>query len=371
MADPTQVLSDFLRRLPRLDESAVSLFEEMVATAFGASHAVAVASGTAALHCALAAIGVGQGDEVLVPALSVVMSVVPVLYVGATPVFVDCQPDRVDFDYDDLARKVGPKTKAVIPVHLWGCAYDMSKLVDFGKEHGLAVIEDACQAHGSLWDKKQLGTWGAAGCFSMQEGKLLSVGEGGFILTSDGEIAATCRGFRNHWADPANPDLSYAKLGWNYRLTSLQAMLAAEQVRRFGENLSERRRQAEFLLSELSKIQELESYQYSTRETPNYHQVVVLLRRECSVPDLAVRLGQRGVLNSVGTFGLRPAMDRGAFRSVGADLKVGVPNTRALLARAVALIVGRGQPNRDLRRIARTIKDTIREYRRRKESRPE
>src|SRR5690348_8590863 len=107
MADPTQVLSDFLRRLPRLDESAASLFEEIVATAFGASHAVAVASGTAALHSALAASGVCQGGEVLVPALSVVMSVVPVLYLGATPVFVDCQPHRVDFDYDDLARKVG------------------------------------------------------------------------------------------------------------------------------------------------------------------------------------------------------------------------------------------------------------------------
>src|SRR5689334_13854410 len=128
MTDPTQILGDLLGRLPGLDESAVPLFEEAVATTFGATHAVAVSSGTAALHCALASVGVGRGDEVLVPALSVVMSVVPVLYLGAKPVFVDCQPEQVDFDYEDLNRKVSSRTKAVLPVHLWGCAYDMSRL---------------------------------------------------------------------------------------------------------------------------------------------------------------------------------------------------------------------------------------------------
>ena len=368
MTDSTQPISELLGRLPSLDESAVPLFEEAVAARFGAKHAVAVSSGTAALHCALAAVGVGRGDEILVPALSVVMSVAPVMYLDATPVFVDCQPEHVDFDYDDLARKVSARTKVVMPVHLWGCAYDMSRLVEFAKKHGLAVVEDACQAHGSMWDYRQLGTWGDAGCFSMQDGKLLAVGEGGFILTSDREVAARCEGFRTHWADTQDPDRSYEQLGWNYRLTRLQAVLASEQVHRFDEVLAERRRQAETLLSELGNIYELEPYQYAIRERPNFHQIVLLLRREYTGWDLARTLSQRGVMNSVGTFGLRPALDRGVFRSTG-SAGTPAPNTRDLLSRAIAIIVNRGQSNEDLHRIARTLNQTVEEFRRMKESR--
>lgn len=369
MTDPTQPIGDLLQRLPALNESAVPLFEEVVAGTFGATYAVAVSSGTAALHCALAAVGVGRGDEVLVPALSVVMSIAPVLYLEATPVFVDCQPGRVDFDYDDLARNVTSKTKAVMPVHLWGCAYDMSRLVEFGKKHGIAVVEDACQAHGSEWDDKRLGTWGDAGCFSMQDGKLVSVGEGGFILTSDREIAARCRGFRTHWADIENPDRSYEQLGWNYRLTRLQAVLASEQIHRFSEVLSERRRQAELLLADLRNIYELEPYQYAIRERPNFHQIVLLLRREYTGWDLALTLSRRGVMNSVGTFGLRPVLDRGVFLSNSGSAGTAVPNTRDLLSRAIALIVNRGQSDDDLHRIAWTLEQTVEELRRTKEAR--
>jgi perosamine synthetase len=364
MIDLPEAVRDLVGRLRDLDESALPTFEDAAAAAFGSTYAVAMSSGTAALHCGLAAVGVTRGDEVLVPALSVVMSVAPVLYLGATPIFVDCQPECIDFDYDDLSSKVSARTKAVMPVHLWGCAYNMSRLVHFAKNHHLAIVEDACQAHGSVWDGRRLGTHGDIGCFSMQEGKLISVGEGGFILTSDAELAAACRGYRNHWAYPGHPDRSYARVGWNYRLTRLQAILATEQVRRFEGILAERRRQAQMLLTELREIDELEPYHYANSERPNFHQVVLLLHNDYAGWNLARVLALRGVMNSVGTFGLRPAPDREIFRSHAEDDRaVAAPNSHGLLARAMALILDKGKSDEELFRIARTIKQTMEELR--------
>lgn len=143
----------------------VSRYETELTRCFGVPNAVAVASGTAALHCALASCGIGPGDEVLVPAVSVVMSVAPVCYLGAQPVFVDCGPSGADFSYEDLAAKVTTRTKAVVPVYLWGRAGDPARLADFAAEHGLQMIEDACQAHGTLVRGRLAGTFGTSAAF--------------------------------------------------------------------------------------------------------------------------------------------------------------------------------------------------------------
>lgn len=150
-------------------------------------------------------VGIGPGDEVLVPALAVIMSIVPVLYLGATPVFVDSAPGQIDFDYADLVRKITPRTRAILPVYLWGTACMMPQLMEIAAQHGFPVVEDACQAHGSTWDGKAPGTWGKAGCFSMRDGTLIATGEGGFLLTNDRQVAAFCRAFRTHWSAPGDP----------------------------------------------------------------------------------------------------------------------------------------------------------------------
>lgn len=113
-------------------------------------------NGNLILPFILAALNIKEGDEVLVPANAVIMSVIPILYQRAIPIFVDCQENNIDFDYDDLKRKVSNKTKAVIPVYLWGCSYNLDKLLNFAKEYNIEIIEDACQAHGSMWNNKYL-----------------------------------------------------------------------------------------------------------------------------------------------------------------------------------------------------------------------
>jgi len=325
------------------------VFEAELAHVFGVKEAIAVSSGTAAIHCALAALDIGPGDEVLVPALSVIMSIVPVLYQNAKPVFVDSEPGRVDFDYLDLERKISPKVRAIIPVYLWGCSYNMPRLISFAEKHQIAVIEDACQAHGTRWDGKYLGTLGSLGCFSMRDGKLLSTGEGGFILTNDVTLAQRCRAFRSHWGDTQNAELSYNRLGWNYRLTELQALLACHQLSNFDEILRRRHRQTQYVLTKLTNLPCVEPYSYNDNEEPNLFSPVLLIRKQFATRRVAQELSKRGVVNSVGTFGMRPAQEWGVFQELietvhqvqGGNRVAALttPNTARFLDRVLALIL--------------------------------
>ncbi|HEY7419186.1 MAG TPA: aminotransferase class I/II-fold pyridoxal phosphate-dependent enzyme [Ktedonobacteraceae bacterium] len=344
-------------------------FEAQLAAFFHVQEAVAVSSGTAALHCALAAVGIGPGDEVLVPSVCVIMSVVPVLYTGARPVFVDCQPDRVDFDYDDLQQKLSPRTKVILPVHLWGCAYDMERLLAFAAHHHLAIVEDACQAHGATWSKQYLGTWGNIGCFSMRDGKLIETGEGGFLLTNSQDIAQRCRAFRTHWAHFHDPRLSYQHLGQNYRLTEIQALLACKQIQRLPEFLAQRRQQAEYLRKKLSVLPSLVPYSYDAHEESNQFSPVWLIDSSYIPAGIPRVLAQKGVVNSVGSFGLQPAQCWPVFHAhtvcdSSAISREDTPHAAAFLARTLALTLLSHYTRSDLDAIVATIIETFREVER-------
>lgn len=345
---------------PVLAPREVQAFEAALAHSFGVKHAVTVSSGTAALHCALAAAGIGPGDEVLVPALSVIMSVVPVLYRGATPVFVDCAPGRVDFDYEDLERTISPRTKAILPVYLWGRAYDLPRLLHFAREHSLVVIEDACQAHGSQWDETYLGTWGDIGCFSMRDGKLLSTGEGGFLLTNQDELAAYCRAFRSHWATPDDPTGSYRSLGQNYRLSEIQAWLGRKSLEVFDTLLERRAWQTQYLIDGLASVAGIMPYLCAPRERSNAFSPVFLLDEPFRGKDIARMLAARGVPNSVGTFGLKPAQEWLVF-SVGWKKPVVTPNTQQFLDRVLAISLLPQDTTEELDHLLATIHTTLAE----------
>lgn len=335
-------------------------FEAALCERFAVREAIAVSSGTAALHCALAALGIGPGDEVLVPALAVIMSIVPVLYVGATPVFVDSAPGRVDFDYADLERKITPRTKAILPVYLWGAAYTMPRLLEVATQHGLAVIEDACQAHGSTWDGRALGTWGKAGCFSMRDGKLMATGEGGFILTNDPHVADVCRSFRTHWATPGKPQCSYQRVGHNYRLAELLAWWGRHQANNFEQIVAHRRWQTRFLLECLNGLPGITLYQHALQERPNGFSPMVLLNEPLVGREIAQRLAAQGVANSVGTFGLRPAHEWPLFTTSLAE-PVRTPHTHHFLLRVLAISLLPQYTAEDLLRIINIMKITLAE----------
>ena len=335
-------------------------FETALTDIFSVKEAIAVSSGTAAIHCALAALGIGPGDEVLVPALSVIMSVVPVLYQQARPVFADSEPGRVDFDYEDLERKISLKTKAIIPVYLWGCSYHMDRLIHFADQYRLAVIEDACQAHGSQWQGAYLGAWGDIGCFSMRDGKLLSTGEGGFLLTNDHSLAERCRAFRSHWANTHDLEQSYRQIGQNYRLSEIQAWLGCKQVGDLDAILAQRYWQSTYLLTGLAGVPGLEPYRYAQQEKSNLFSPVFLLSEGYAEKGIARMLAERGIPNSVGSFGLKPAHQWSVF-SACTPRTLTTPHAQQFLSRTLAVSLLPQYTEEDLDRIIMTIKTTIAE----------
>ncbi|MDP4511762.1 DegT/DnrJ/EryC1/StrS family aminotransferase [Nonomuraea turcica] len=295
---------------------AAGQLERDLAEAFGVPHAVAVASGTAALHAALSACGIGPGNEVLVPALTVVMTVAPLGALGATPVFVDSDPATLDLDYGDAARKVTSRTRAIIPVHLWGRMGDPAALAAFASEHGLAIVEDAAQAVGTARDGQRAGMVGTVGCFSMKDGKILWSGEGGFLLTARRDVAEHATAFRSHW-QPAPPgDAPLSRLATNSRLAAPLAAIALANLRRLATLVELRRTQTRHLLHALERAPGLTALAPAVRE--EWNGFAPLLHIDLPNPRaFAEHLAQQGVPNSTGSFRLVPCDTRPMFTDSG------------------------------------------------------
>ena len=292
--------------------TATAQLEQELARAFGVPHAVTVASGTAALHAALSACGIGPGDEVLVPALTVIMTVAPIVALGATPVFVDSDPAALDLDYDDAARKITMRTRAVLPVHLWGRMGDPAALSGFASGHGLTIIEDAAQAAGSSRGARKAGTTGSAGCFSMKDGKILWSGEGGFLLTASQELAGHAAAFRSHWQQPPPGQAPQSRLAVNARLAAPLAAIALANLRRLPQLAGQRREQTRSLLDALKHVPGLRELDPAPDEEWNHF--APLLHIGLPHPrEFAGHLARLGVPNSTGSFGLVPCDTRPMF----------------------------------------------------------
>lgn len=309
----TEEMTCVLNQMPDPSGGEVTArLERELAHALSIEHVVAVSSGTAALHAALAACGVGTGDEILVPALSVVMTVAPLAALGAQPVFIDSDPYTLDLDYDDAARKVTSHTRAILPVHLWGRMGDPTALSTFASQHGLAVVEDAAQAIGTSRGGRRAGTVGSVGCFSMKDGKILWSGEGGFLVTASLEISEHARAFRSHWQTPPAGQTPQSHLATNTRLAAPLAAIALANLRRLESLVELRRAQTHHLLHALEQVPGLRALAPDTREEWNGY--APLVHVDLPRPRaFAEHLAQQGVLNSTGSFRLVPCDVRPMF----------------------------------------------------------
>ncbi|MEU5157017.1 DegT/DnrJ/EryC1/StrS family aminotransferase [Glycomyces sp. NPDC021274] len=216
----------------------VAAFEEEFTKVSGTAHCVAVNSGTSALQLALLAMGIGPGDEVIVPSFSFAASANAVRLVGAEPVFADIEADSFNIDPDSVAALIGPKTAAIMPVHLYGNPADMARLTALADKHGLAILEDACQAHGAQVDGKPVGSFGKAGTFSFYPTKNMHSLEGGMVSTDDAQLARTLRLLRNQGMEQR-----YANeiVGANMRMTDVAAAIGRVQLGQL-EGWTEQRR---------------------------------------------------------------------------------------------------------------------------------
>jgi len=214
----------------------VPQFEEEFAKYVGTKHAVAASNGTTALHLVLAALGLGKGDEILVPDFTYVATVNAVTYTGATPVLIDADRETWNIDPGKLEEKLTKNTRAILPVHIYGQPADMDPIMALAKKHSLTVIEDAAQAHGALYNDRQVGSIGDAGAFSFFGNKIITTGEGGMITTDDAELAHKARLLRNHGMSETRT-YWHDHLGFNYRMTNLQAAIGVAQLERIDEIL--------------------------------------------------------------------------------------------------------------------------------------
>ena len=226
---------DWLTTGPRVEQ-----FEQAFARRVGAAHAVAVSSGTAALHAAMAALRIGPGDEVVVPPLTFAATANCVLYQGGTPVFADVEPDTLLLDPEQVKRRISPRTKAIIAVDYAGQPCDYERLRGLAWRHGLALVADACHALGGEHCGRKVGTLADLSTFSLHPVKPITAGEGGVVTTDDADLARRLRSFRNHGIDTTARERTaegvwryeMTELGYNYRLSDIQCALAHSQLRK-------------------------------------------------------------------------------------------------------------------------------------------
>lgn len=240
----------------KLRRAEVALeYEQTIADWFGVKHAIAVSSGTTALHIALAAFGIGPGDEVIVTPYTFVASDTVVLEQNAVPIFADVDPVHLTLDPEDVVRKITPRTKAIIPVTISGDLVDMDPIMELAKKHNLWVLEDACQSLGAKYKGQMVGTIGHVGAFSTITGKITNTGEGGFVVTNDTDLYEKMWGYtdfaRRRSLGPAS------KYHWdlpctNYRITNMQAAIGIEQMNRAWDLISKRTENANFLSDQLA-----------------------------------------------------------------------------------------------------------------------
>lgn len=216
-------------------------FEQKFAEYCGSKYALACCNGTVTLHLALLALGIGPGDEVIMPTLTYIATANAVRYCGAVPVFVDSEPDTWNIDPKAIEAKITNRTKAIIPVHLYGLACDMDAIMEIARRHGLRVLEDAAEAHGATWGGKRVGSMGDIGSFSFFGNKIITCGEGGMVITDSEELYEKMKLLRSQGVDP-NKRYWHTITAYNYRMTNMQAALGLAQLENIQWHLDQRQR---------------------------------------------------------------------------------------------------------------------------------
>jgi perosamine synthetase len=351
----------------------VKAFEAEFAKYIGCSYAVAVNSGTAALHLALDAIGVNEGDEVIVPAMTFAATAEVVFYLKAKPVLVDCQADTLNLDTERIEAAITPRTKAIIPVHLAGHPCDMNRILEIAKLHKLKVIEDAAHALPASYRDKKVGTIGDVTCFSFYATKTITTGEGGMATTENPDWAKRIRMMSLHgisldawdrYTDKGSWYYEITRPGYKYNLTDIAAALGIEQLKRCDDFYQARRRIAERYDEGFADLPEIQLPACASDIQHAWHLYIIQLnieRLRISRQDFIKALKSQNIGTSVhfiplhlhpfyrDTFGYRPA---------------DFPQATAVFERIVSLPIYPKMTERDVDHVIDAIKKLVREYRR-------
>jgi perosamine synthetase len=219
----------------------ISQFESGFSHYVEREYGIAVANGSAALDIAIKAAGIEKGDEVIMPAFTIISPAFSIVRAGAIPVLVDADPVTWNMDVTKLGEKITAKTKAIIVVHIYGMPVDMDPVLEIAQKHNITIIEDAAEMHGQTYKGKKCGSFGAISIFSFYPNKLITTGEGGMIVTDDKKIASQCRKLRNLAFEPDGPRFVHNEMGWNYRMTNMQAAIGVAQLEKIEDHLAKKK----------------------------------------------------------------------------------------------------------------------------------
>lgn len=274
----------------------IPLFEQEFSRRCGAKYGVACCNGTVALHLALATLGIGPGDEVIVPTFTMIATANSVTYTGAKPVLVDSEMETWNMDVTQIEDKITERTRAIMPVHTYGHPVDMDAIMDIAERHGLFVVEDAAEAHGAEYRGRKIGSIGHASCFSFYANKIITTGEGGMITTDNEEFARIAWNLRDH-AFSEERHFWHKHLGYNYRMTNLQAAIGLAQTERFDELVGIRRDNALYYNSLLREVKGITIPPGAPWAKSVYWMYCILVQDDFGISrdELRKRLARRGV----------------------------------------------------------------------------
>ncbi len=295
----------------------IKRFEEAFAARMGRKYGIAVSNGTGALDVAVESLGIGPGDEVILPTFTIISCINQIVRSGAMPVLVDSDPLTWNMDVTQIEAKITPRTKAIMAVHIYGLPVDMDPVLDICQRHGLNLIEDAAELIGQTYRNRPCGGFGDLSTFSFYPNKHITTGEGGMILTDDDELANTCRSLRNLCFKSDGPRFVHQALGWNYRMTNLQAALGLAQLETLDAHICRKRAIGGIYQTELAHIPGINLPLARTDYAENIYWVFGLVLDD-QMPFAADEAARRLAALGVGTRPFFwPMHEQPAFRSMG------------------------------------------------------
>ncbi len=336
----------------------VSQFEEKFAKRVSRKYGIAVCNGSAALDIAVAALKIGKNDEVIMPAFTIISCAAAVVRVGAKPVLIDSNPLTWNMEVNQIEKKITSRTKAIMVVHIYGIPVDLDPIIALAKKYNLKIIEDAAEAHGLKYKGQPCGSFGDISIFSFYPNKLVTTGEGGMVLTNDKKLAERCRSLRNLFFEPERRFV-HQELGWNMRMTNLQAALGLAQLERLHDFIKIKRRMGHLYSKLLKDVEGLQLPKKSTVFSQNIYWVYGVVLKD-TVPFDAIEAMRRLSEKGVGTRPFFwPMHQQPVFKKMGIFNGEKFPVAENLARRGFYLPSGLTLTNSQIKKVVQTLKEIL------------
>lgn len=339
----------------------VSRLEHGMAQYTGRNYGISVCNGTAALDVAVAALGIGQGDEVIMPTFTIISCASAIVRAGAIPVLVDSTPDTWCMDVTKIEEKITPKTRAIMVVHIYGLPVDMDPVMEIARKHNIKIIEDAAESHGLEYKGKKCGSFGDISTFSFYPNKHITTGEGGMVLTNSVELAEKCRSLRNLCFQTQKRFL-HEELGWNYRMSNLQAAVGVAQLEKLEEFIQKKKEMGKIYTQEFSGIEKIILPVTKTDYAENIYWVFGILLKDTlgmNAEEAMQKLKEKGI-------GTRPffyPMHRQpVFNKMGLFKNENYPESERLAEMGFYIPSGLGLTQPQMQKVIKEVKGLFNEY---------